>query len=82
MKKLPPLVHVFAFAAGVLCIFVAYFIAFRGRQDERTRVSQIADAEHYLATAEAAAPAGKPISSEAVASVWTTVAICDASVWF
>ena len=69
MKKLPPLVHVFAFAAGVLCLFVAYFIAFRGRLDERTRGSQIADAEHYLATAEAAAPAGKPISSEAVASV-------------
>jgi hypothetical protein len=69
MKKLPPLVHVFAFAAGVLCLFVAYFIAFRGRLDERTRVAQIADAEHYLATAEAAAPAGKLISSEAVASV-------------
>ncbi len=69
MKKLPPLVHVFAFAAGVLCLFAAYFIAFRGRPGERTRGSQIADAEHYLATAEAAAAAGKPISSEAVASV-------------
>ena len=70
MKKLPPLVHAAAVAAGAFCLLVACLVAFSGLLPERlTRVSQAAHVENQPASAEVTAPASKPVSSESEAGV-------------